>query len=150
MLKKKNPGKKRNLLYYKFLGRLIKKGKITKAKKILDTALFKTSKNLKISNNFVLYKIFFHLNSFVELKRVKKKKQINMVPFPISFSRRIYLALKWLLLSVKLNKARISFTTKLSIEFNKLVKGIPSNALKLKLLNNSQAYKYKSNAHFRW
>jgi len=148
MLKKTNVSQ--NLLYNKFLGVLIKNGKITKAKKIFDTALFNVSKKLKFSINLILYKIFHHLNTFVETKRVRRRKKINLIPFPILFSRRIYLILKWVLISVKQNKTRVSIVTKLSIEIFKIVKNLPSNALKSKTLNNSQAYLNRSNIHFRW
>ena len=73
-----------------------------------------------------------------------------MVPFPILFSRRIYLILKWVLISVRQNKIRAPMVTKFSIEVFKIVKNIPSGPLKLKILNNSQAYLNRSNIHFRW
>jgi len=64
-----------NLLYTKVLGALIKEGKINKAKKILDTVLFNVSKKLKLSVNSILYKIFYNLNTFVEIRRIRKKKK---------------------------------------------------------------------------
>jgi ribosomal protein S7 len=148
MQKQENLSK--NLLYRKFLGILIKKGKITKAKKILDTSLFTVSKKLKMPINYILNKVFYKLNTFVETKKITAKKKTNIVPFPISFSRRIYLILKWILLAVRLNKSRVPLTTKLSVEFYKVVKNLPSDALRAKKQNNSQAYLNKSNIHFRW
>jgi len=90
----KNLKQFRSLLYIKFLGVLIKKVKKLKAKRILDTALSNVIKKLKIPANFILYYIFKKLNTFVEARQIKKRKKITTVPFPISFSRRIYLALK--------------------------------------------------------
>jgi ribosomal protein S7 len=148
MQKQKNLSK--NLLYRKFLGILIKKGKVTKAKKILDTSLFTVSKKLKMPINSVLTKVFYKLNTFVETKKITAKRKTNIVPFPISFSRRIYLILKWILLAVQLNKSRVPMNSKLSVELYKVVKNMPSDALRAKKQNNSQAYLNKSNIHFRW
>jgi len=54
----------KNLFYVKFLGVLMKKGKKTKAKKILDTVLLKVSKKTKIPTNLVLYRVFLSTNYF--------------------------------------------------------------------------------------
>lgn len=140
----------KNFFYNKFLGVLIKRGKKTKAKRILDLALLKISKQMRISSNLILYQVFFKLNTFVEIKKIKFKRGSHLVPFYISFSRRTFLALKWILQAVKKDKKKISNVVKLSIEFYKILKDLPCESLKLKTLNNSQAFINKSNTHFRW
>ena len=46
----------KNLFYAKFLGVLMKKGKKTSAKKILDNVLVKVSRKTGLSVNLILYK----------------------------------------------------------------------------------------------
>ena len=149
MLKKEKVFK--NLLYVKFLGVLMKKGKKTKAKKILDFVLLKVSKEVKIPVNLILYKIFFNLNTFVEIRRVRSRRSSHFVPFNISFSRRLHLVLKWILMAVRSDKRRVGLVNKLSVEIFRIVTNLPSSqSLKLKGLNNSQAFANKANIHFRW
>ena len=57
----------KNLFYVKFLGALTKKGKKMKAKKILDAALLKVSIKTKLPSNFLLYRVFHTLSTFVEI-----------------------------------------------------------------------------------
>ena len=132
------------------MGVLLKKGKKTKAKKILDTVLLKVSKSTKLSIHLVLYRVFFNLNTFVEVRRVRVKRRSFLVPFNVSFSRRISLMLKWILLTVRNDSRRTSTINKLSIEIFKIVKNLPCNSIKLKKLNDSQAFSNKANIHFRW
>jgi len=149
MLKKRKVFK--NLLYIKFLGVLMKKGKKTKAKKILDFVLLKVSKEVKIPANLILYKIFFNLNTFVEIRRVYSRRSSHFVPFNISFSRRLHLVLKWILMAIRFDTRRVGLVSKLSVEIFRIVKNMPSSqSLKLKGLNNSQAFANKANIHFRW
>ena len=103
---KKNKSLK-NLLYFKFLGVLLKKGKKTRAKRILDEVLLKVSKKTNLPVDLVLYRVFFNLNTFVEVRRVRFKRRSFLVPFNITFSRRISLILKWILIT--LNILIISF-----------------------------------------
>ena len=140
----------KNLLYFKFLGALLKKGKKTKAKKILDEVLLKVSKKTNLPVDLVLYRVFFNLNTFVEVRRVRFKRRSFLVPFNITFSRRISLILKWILTSLKEDKRKISTIDKLSIEIFKIVYKLPSNSMNLKKLNDLQAFSNKANIHFRW
>jgi small subunit ribosomal protein S7 len=141
----------KNLFYAKFLGVLMKKGKRTSAKKILDNVLVKVSRKTGLSVNLILYKVFFKLNTFVEIRRIRFRRSSYIVPFSIPFSRRIFLILKWIFLSIKLDKRKIGSVNKLSVEIFKILKNLPSSqSLKLKALNNSQAFANKANIHFRW
>ena len=94
--------------------------------------------------------MFFNLNTFVEVRRVRVKRRSFLVPFNVSFSRRISLMLKWILLTVRNDSRRTSTINKLSIEIFKIVKNLPCNSIKLKKLNDSQAFSNKANIHFRW
>jgi small subunit ribosomal protein S7 len=141
----------KNLFYAKFLGVLMKKGKKTSAKKILDNVLVKVSRKTGLSVNLILYKVFFKLNTFVEIRRIRFRRSSHIVPFSIPFSRRIFLVLKWIFLSIKFDKRKIGSVNKLSVEIFKILKNLPSSqSLKLKALNNSQAFANKANIHFRW
>ena len=91
----------KNLFYAKFLGVLMKKGKKTSAKKILDNVLVKVSRKTGLPVNLILYKVFFKLNTFVEIRRIRFRRSSYIVPFSIPFSRRIFLVLKWIFLSLK-------------------------------------------------
>lgn len=139
-----------NKIYNKFLGTLIKKGKKSKVKKIFDFALKKVAKKTKKSINFLLYETIRNLTTRVELKRVKFRRSSHLIPFLISRSRQIYLALRWILSAVKTDKKKTSLSNKLSIEIFKIVNHVSCASLNAKLLNNSQAYLNRSNTHFRW
>jgi ribosomal protein S7 len=138
--------------YLKFLGFLIKNGKKSKAKKILDNifrALFYPSKR----NKKVFKKLFLKLNIFIEVKIVKVRKRSYTVPFPIKFKRRFHIASKWLISSALKNKSKISFSRKLSQEISQVLRkktSKTSKVLKLKKLVLSKAYSNRANAHFRW
>ena len=141
----------KNLFYAKFLGVLMKKGKKTSAKRILDNVLVKVSRKTGLPVNLILYKVFFKLNTFVEIRRIRFRRSSYIVPFSIPFSRRIFLVLKWIFLSLKFDKRKIGSVNKLSIEIFRILKNLPSSqSLKLKTLNNSQAFANKANIHFRW
>jgi len=56
---KKHKKNLKNLFYDKFLGVLTKRGKKSKAKKIVDLVLLKLSKYLKTSSSLILYRLFF-------------------------------------------------------------------------------------------
>jgi ribosomal protein S7 len=88
--------KKKNVfyLYEKFLGFLIKKGYKAQAQKILNSTLQKISKKTGFSSIKILLLFFLRLNTFVEVKRVRVRRRINYVPFPVKFKRRVYLMLK--------------------------------------------------------
>jgi len=146
-MKKKS---KKNLLYNKFLGVLIKEGRVTRAKNILNLVLFKISKTTTLSFNQILSTIFLNLNTFVEIRKVRSKRQTNFVPFTISYSRRIFLGLKWILIAISKDKRRVPFVYKLFLELLKIIKKLPSESLNMKISNNLQAYSNRSNIHFRW
>ena len=82
--------------YNTFLGLLIKNGDRVSAKRLLDKTFIIVLKSVKISFNIIILKIIILLNTFVEVKQVKKYKKFSyQVPFPISLKRKLYLSVKW-------------------------------------------------------
>jgi hypothetical protein len=81
--------------YNTFLGLLIKNGDRVSAKKLLDKAFVLTLKAVKIPFNLIILKIILLLNTFVEVKQLKKYKKFSyQVSFPISLKRKLYLYVK--------------------------------------------------------
>jgi len=137
-------------LYNKLLGFLIKKGNKIKAKKIIDSAFLEVSKKTGHSLSFLLFKLFFKLNIFVESKTIRVKRSSFIVPFSINLKRRSYLIIKWFMKIIVENKKKISISDKISEEIFLILKTPSSKVLKLRALNNMQALSNRSNIHFRW
>jgi ribosomal protein S7 len=137
-------------LYKKFLGFLIKKGNIFKAKKVLDLTFSIVSKKTKLSTHLALATLFRKLNSFVEVKKVRVRRRFVLVPFPICSKRRSYLIVKWIMQATRKVKRKKSFSEKLSRELISILKGSPSKTKNLRQLNFSTALANRSNTHFRW
>ena len=138
-------------IYNKLVGFLIKKGKKTKAKKILNKVFLFLSKKTKKSSLFILFKFFFNLNIYVEAKILKIRKSKFVVPFVIGFKRRIFLVLKWLIKCVLENKKKEPIHMKIIEEIlGVLYKKKTSKLLKFKESNNLSCIKNRSNLHYRW
>ncbi len=141
---------KKKSLYNKTLGFLVKKGKKTTAKNLLENVLMSISKKLKTQKIQVLLHLFVKANAFVETKNVKIRNRTFVVPFSLSLKRRSFLTIKWLLKSANENKEKISISTKLIDEIFDLLTKSKSKTLNLKKNNNIQAFSNRSNFHFRW
>ena len=138
--------------YNTFLGLLIKKGNLVSAKTLLDRAFTIVLKTIKIPFNLIIFKIILLLNTFVEVKQVKKYKKFNYhVPFPITLKRKLYLSVKWIVDSALEDKRKLPFFEKISHEIVLLLtnKSI-SKSYKKKHKNLDLAMANKSNVHFRW
>jgi len=145
--------KKTNLkfnIYTKFIGFLTKKGKKSKAKFLLDTAVLNSSRLTKTPLVNLFFKIFWFLKVYIELKQIRVKRSKFFVPFAISLKRRQYLILKWFLKAVNEEKQKISAIKKMSNEFTALILKQHSKVLNYKKINNKQSLVYRSNLHFRW
>jgi len=116
-------------LHTKLLGFLIKKGNKAKAQKILNITFLTLSKRTNCSTSFLLYKLFYKLNVFVEAKIIRFRRRTNIVPFSIQLKRRSYLIVE---------------------EILSVFKGTSSNSLRLRFINNSQVLANRSNMHYRW
>lgn len=141
--------KKQNL-YHKFLGFLIKKGNKLGAKRILHNAFLKISRQTGLSIHILLLRLFYKLNTFVEIKRVRKKRSFHLVPFSITFKRRSYLVIKWLMQVINVDPRHVSTSEKLFNEIQSTLSKSPSKSLKLRNQNISQSILSRSNIHFRW
>jgi small subunit ribosomal protein S7 len=137
-------------LYDKFIGFLIKKGKKTIAKRILEDTFYLLSKRMKTAKNIIFLRLFLKLNTFVEIKKVQIRKRSFFVPFSITLKRRSYLVIKWLLQSVKEKKEKVSISQKLAEEIFEVLTKTKSKTSSLKKFNNNQAFLNRSNYHFRW
>ena len=138
--------------YNTFLGLLIKNGNRVSAKRLLDKAFFLLLKTTKLPFNLVILKIFLLLNTFVEVKQLKKYKKFSyQVPFPITLKRKLYLSVKWILSSALEDKRRVPLFEKIAQEITLLVtnKSV-SKSYKKKHKNLDLAMANKSNVHFRW
>jgi len=138
--------------YSTFLGLLIKNGDRVSAKRLLDKTFVIVLKSAKISFNIIILKIIILLNTFVEVKQIKKYKKFNyQVPFPTSLNRKLYLSVRWLISSALEDKRRVPFFEKISQEIILLItnKSV-SKSYKKKSKNLNLAMANKSNVHFRW
>jgi len=141
--------KKKNI-YDSFLGFLTKKGNKVLARKLLYISFFKASRTTKLPMHFLIFKVFSHLNSALEAKRIRYRRSSHIVPFPVNEKRRIYLGIKWLLEAVKEDKRRQPFSDKLSFELVSVAKNMQCKSLQKKQTNDTLAAANKSNIHFRW
>jgi ribosomal protein S7 len=137
-------------LYKNLVGFLIKSGKKSKSKKIIDSAFFSVSKVTNRSLPFLLSNLFLKLNTFVEAKKVRVRRSSHIIPFSIGLKRRSYLITKWLMKAVNENKDKISITDKISSEILSIVKNSSSKAFSFKKVNNNLAVTNRSKMHFRW
>ena len=137
-------------LYKNFISFIFKSGKKHIWEKIISDIFLLIKKNLKISQNIILLKIFLRLYSKIEIKKIKTRKKIALVPVFISVRRRFFLALKWLLVSVNKNKLQISLKEKLFLEIFKLTNNKSCESLKQLELNNENVYLNRANFHYRW
>ena len=141
---------KKKSLYDKTLGFLVKKGKKTTAKNLLENVLMIISKKLKSQKTQLLLHLFVKANTFVETKNVKIRNRTFIVPFSLSLKRRSFLTIKWLLKAANENKEKKSISTKLVAEIFDLLTQSKSKTLSFKKQNNIQAFSNRSNFHFRW
>ena len=138
--------------YNTFLGLLIKNGNLVSAKTLLDNVFSIILTTIKVPFNIIILKIVLLLNTFVEVKQIKKYKKFNYsVPFPTTLKRKIYLSVKWIINSALEDKRRLPFFEKLSHEIVLLItnKSV-SKSYKKKQKNVELAMANKSNLHFRW
>lgn len=81
-------------LYKKILGTLIKKGKKNFAKKALNHSLYITSRLYRIPSYKILPSILKNLKCHVEIKKVIRRKNITLIPFPLTRERQRFLKIK--------------------------------------------------------
>jgi ribosomal protein S7 len=137
-------------LYKNFICFIFKSGKKHIWEKIISDLFLLIKKNLKFSQNIILLKIFLRLYSKIEIKKIKTRRKVALVPVFISVRRRFLLALKWLLFAVNQNKLQVSLKEKLFLEIFKLTKNKSCDSLKHLDLNTQNVYLNRANFHYRW
>jgi len=141
---------KKVYFHRKFVGTLNKKGNKNSAKRIFVNALHMASRRLKMRVDLLLSRVFLKLNTYIETKSIRIRKKSHLVPFATKFKRRVYLAIKWIMLSVAQDKRKFKLSVRLAFEMMNLIKKPSSKSLTLKRTNISNAYTNRSNLHFRW
>lgn len=149
MVQKKKQFKK--TLYNSFINNFILKGKKKTAKSIIDNTFL----NLSIGSNLTLvqliFKVYFNLDYFIEIKQVKIKRRTYTIPFSINYNRRIYLIIKKIKNATNSDKRKISFSEKLKFELYSILNlANASKAIKMAKTNQSMVRSSRSNIHFRW
>jgi ribosomal protein S7 len=129
----------------KFSGHLIKKGKKTKALKIL----FRLMKSFRKNKYLLLESVFYRIKPYVEVRKVRVRRSSSLVPFPVNPARQMHLSSLWILTALKKDKRRISFPVKLREELRSLLR-LKGEAFKKKTTMYSLAQKNRSNFHYRW
>lgn len=142
--------KKNRNFYNTFLGVLIKKGKKSKAKSILDNSLKNASIKTGKKISYILLKLIRSTGTLFEVRRRRVGRQIYTVPFPVHKWRRKFLAVKGIVSVVSKDKTKISFEEKLTSEIinivlNRETKTIVENRNRLKTIASN-----RSNLHYRW
>lgn len=137
-------------LYYQFINLVFKQGKKSFWEKSLSSLFFILKKKLNYSKNFILLKLFLRLHTKVEIRIVKSRKRINLIPFFIKFKRRCFLSLKWLLEASKKSKQKNSLKQNLLLEILLILRKKSCVSLNLLEENNLLSYKNRANMHFRW
>lgn len=151
ILKAKGNTLSKNILYTKFLGSLTKKGNKNAAGRILREAFLKASKRTQFPVYRIFSRIFKGLDTFVEVKKVTKRKNTHFIPFPVKKKRNEFLKVKWILDATKEDTRSVKYSDKLYVEIlNLLYQKKKSKVLARKRNINKEVLLHKANAHYRW
>lgn len=134
----------------KFIGCLTKKGKKGISQKIFSKAVSDACKSLKVKSGYLMKNIVRNLGVVVELRKVRIRRNNFLVPIPVNSARRNYITIKRVLSATNKNLLKTSLSYKLSKEFITVVTKKDSLSLNEKTQMLKEAYKNKSNMHFRW
>lgn len=136
-------------IYNNLLGNIIKRGKKVKAKKILNISIETVSSRLNTNSYILLQRLAQKIGSLVELRKIKIRKNVHIVPFPVKSYRRKFLFSKQLVSSISSDKKKINSIEKLNFNiFSYLLKkGANYNK---KDLTFKEIVANRSNIHYRW
>ena len=137
-------------LYNKFLRFLNKKGKINKARFILNKTFFYLYTIFNKPVFFLFNTFFSKLNIFVETRFIRIRRARYAVPFVIGLRRRVFIILKWFFMSLRQNKKKKPYFFKMAKEIYNVLKNIKNKTVDMKLLNVTKALQNRSNIHYRW
>lgn len=139
-----------SLFYKKFIGLLTKKGERKKALKIINNALLNTSKLLTLPVRKIITELYNKLSSSVEIKKIKIRRSVHFVPFPVNLKRKLFLIIKWFVFAISNNELNKNLEYKLREEFLKIVRKQESLVYQHKKYQIQKSFKYQTNTHFRW
>jgi len=142
--------KKNSNIYNVLLGCLTKQGKKNVAKNILNDVFNKVIFGTKKSSSYIMKTIIAKLDSIIEVKSVKIRKNTFLVPTPVSSKRRNYLIVKKILQSVKEDSTNRPMSQKLSEEIVNIATQKSSKSVSKKMLITKQAVLNRANTHYRW
>jgi len=142
--------KKNYNIHTKLIGCLTKNGKKTKSKVNVVNSFRSVCQSSGVLVNDVLHKIAEALGTIVELRTVRIRKNVFIVPIPVNSNRRNYLIVKKITNIVFANKDRIKLETKLAREFVNIMNNKNSKAVIERKKVLEDAFKNKGNLHFRW
>ena len=128
---------------------ITKKGKKELVKKIFKTALVKASKKTNLGSHFLLANVFKKLQSSVEVKNVKRRRNFFKIPFFIRSKRQKYLSIRWFFNAVSMNKNQTNFSDKICLELVQVLKSNRAKSITLKNQNLKLAISNRSNIHYR-
>jgi ribosomal protein S7 len=138
------------LFRVKLIGLINKDGKKNIAIGIVDRVLSSLASRFKTSQSKILLGLFRALDINIEIKKIKIRRAVSIVPFTVSRSRKIFLLVKNILTSVDQDSRRIPFEKKLYEEIANILTGQPCNSIKTLKEIRSLAKQHRSNSHFRW
>lgn len=144
--------KRKKKTFFKItLGLVIKRGKKIKVQRILAKAFqhFKLKTGLPVTIAF--RKVVSHLGNIIELRKVRVRRNIKFVPYPVKKSRRKFNIMKDFFTIISSQKAlRESLTQKIS---KQLIGLFDRTNVYLKLIRekkNLDIVRNRANAHYRW
>lgn len=140
----------RKNLFDTLTGQLFKKGKKLKVLRIVNESLLIVSNKTGLSVNEIMHFLSDKLGSIIETKTIRLRKNVHIVPYPLTSSRRFYLIAKNIVSVINNNSSKISLKEKIIEEIFSLVKNKQSKSLEKKENILKDAIKNKANIHFRW
>ncbi len=140
-------------IYKKLINQLCKHGKLEKTKNLVDKVFFKIKSLTNYPSYAVLYRIYKRLHILVEVKKVKQRNRVTLIPFPLCLSRRIFVVLSTFLITTKTKlkkKHKFSALENILNEAVALTKNLKTVSTKHNEEILSQLSASRSNSHFRW
>jgi ribosomal protein S7 len=137
-------------LFDTIAGQFTKKGKKLKILRILNDSLTIVSLKTGFSCNEIIKDISEKLGCVVETKTIRLRKNVYIIPFPLTSSRRFYLIAKNLVSVINGNPSKIPLQDKIVEEIFSLIKDKQSKSLQKKENILKEANTNKANIHYRW
>lgn len=144
--KKKNQSN----IHNKLVGCLIKNGKKSLSEKIVFEILEEISLSLNLKVIDVIKILVIRIGTVVELKTVRLRKNVFKIPSPVQSARRNYLVVKSLLNAINITSSNQSVKNKLIQEILSVINNKGSKILTTRSNIIKEAFKNKSNLHYRW